>query len=559
MDESEQKEFMTSPEPSEEKTFLETLQPDDIKRLYEDHQRLLVLYGFANTTSLILDPELLLHETMNVLFGLVKAERGAIFLFDERAQTLTQRLSRSRTTGDQGKEIVLSRTIIDQVFKERKGILTLDAKGDVRFQDSKSIQMENIRSAICVPMESQMRILGVLYIDSRLKEGGLSKEDLTLVSGLANQTAIALENVELVHRLHEERQRIEGILNGLTVGVVSIEEGGVISFLNPKARQILHHGGGELIGRSASSVLEAEDLRPLGELIQKARQSRTAISQQEVTLSYHGAPRVLEVSVVLVRQPGEQRVVALLEDVTEKRELSRQVSRTEKLRAIGEMAAGLIHEINNPLNIIFGRVQLLLMKKREDPEIQKAGEIIRQQVDRASKITDKLLNFAKQRPPEMRAVDPCGLLNDVLSAMENHFSDAKVTFVCHLPQRRCLIHADPSQLEEVFMNLTLNAIQAMPKGGVLTVEGTVQSQQILLSFRDTGVGIPPEYLPKIFIPFFTTKPHGTGLGLPVVHGIVEIHHGTLRVDSEVGRGTTFTVTFPLIREESIDDTNLGSG
>ena len=538
-------------------TFLETLQPDDIKRLYEDHQRLLVLYGFANTISLILDPELLLHETMNVLFGLVKAQRGAIFLFDERTRTLAQRLSRSRGQSDQGKEIVFSRTIIDQVFKDRKGILTLDAKSDARFQGSQSIQIENIRSCICVPLETQTRTLGVIYIDSRLQGGGLSKEDLTLVSGLANQTAIALENVELVQRLDQERKRIEGILNGLTVGVISIEERGEISFVNPKALQILHRASGDLTGRPVSFAFEAQALKPLGELIREARQSHTPISQRETVLSYHGAPQVLEVSVVLIQQPMEQRMIVLLEDVTEKRELSREISRTEKLRAIGEMTAGLIHEINNPLNIISGRVQLLLMKRREDPQIRKAGEIIRQQVERASKITEKLLNFAKQRPPGMRPVDPCRLLREVLNAMENQFSDARVALVSHLPETPCLIHGDPSQLEEVFINLILNAIQAMPKGGVLTIEGTLEPQQILLSFRDTGVGIPPEYLAKIFVPFFTTKPHGTGLGLPVVHGIVEAHRGTLKVESQVGQGTAFFVTFPSARKGEPDDANPG--
>ena len=537
--------------------FLETLQPNDIKRLYEDHQRLLVLYGFANTISLILDPELLLHETMNVLFGLVKAERGAIFLFDERIQRLAQRLSQSRGQSDQGKEIVFSRTIIDQVFKDRKGILTLDAKSDARFQGSQSIQIENIRSCICVPLETQTRALGVIYIDSRLQGGGLSKEDLILVSGLANQTAIALENVELVQRLNQERKRIEGILNGLTIGVISIEERGEISFVNPKALQILHRAGGDLTGRPVSSAFEAQALKPLGELVREARQSHTPISQRETTLSYHGAPQVLEVSVVLIQQPMEQRMVVLLEDVTEKRELSREISRTEKLRAIGEMTAGLIHEINNPLNIISGRAQLLLMKRREDPEIRKAGEIIRQQVERASKITEKLLNFAKQRPPGMRPVDPCLLLREVLSAMENQFADARVALVSHLPETPCLIHGDPSQLEEVFVNLILNAIQAMPEGGVFTVQCIQGEGQVLVSFRDTGVGIPPEYLAKIFVPFFTTKPHGTGLGLPVVHGIVEAHHGTLKVESQVGQGTSFFVTFPSARKGEADDANPG--
>lgn len=531
-----------------EETVLEALQPHDIQRLYEDHQKLLVLYGFANAISLMQEPEMILHETMNVLFGLVKAERGAVFFLDEKTQELLPKLTRERDKKEKAKEVTLSRTVLHYVLEERKGILSLDATTDARFQGSQSIQIENIRNVICVPMESPRRIFGILYVDSRLPEGGFSREDLTFVSALANQTAIALENVELLQRLDQERRRIEEILNDLTVGVLSIEENGALSFINPKAEKVLRQIRRDQTGQDVFPLLNTQELTPLHEVIREAQSRHLPVSQQEVAVFFYGAPRVLEVSIIPLDQLKERRLVVLLEDVTEKRELAREVTRTEKLRAIGEMAAGLIHEINNPLNIISGRAQLLFLKYRQDPEIQRAVGIIRGQVDRASQITEKLLNFAKQRLPQLQRLDLCRLLKEVLNTLEVQFAKANVALVCHIPRTPCLIQGDPAQLEEVVSNVTMNAIQAMPKGGTFTISCSEEDHQVAVRFQDTGIGIPQEQLSKIFVPFFTTKPHGTGLGLSVVHGIVEAHRGTIKIQSELGRGTTFCLTFPSAEE-----------
>ena len=209
------------------------------------------------------------------------------------------------------------------------------------------------------------------------------------------------------------------------------------------------------------------------------------------------------------------------------------------------MTAGLIHEINNPLNIISGRAQLLLFEKNEDPEVSKAARVIREQVDRASSITEKLLSFARQRPPKFQRLVLHEFLDKCLETMDNQFSSHNVHLEKRFAEVPLSIMGDAEQLEEVFINLVLNAIQAMPKGGQFTVSTRQDKEAAEVSFTDTGCGIPSEHLSKIFIPFFTTKSRGTGLGLSIVHGIMDNHGGSLKVHSQVGKGATFIVAIPL--------------
>jgi len=532
---------------SREEVIVETLGQEDLKRLLEDHKRLLILYGFANAISMILDIELLLHEAMNVVFGLVDAERGAIFLLDSKTGQLVRRVSRVKQSGDKGTDRVSKNEVIDLVLQEKKAVFTLDAIADSRFEKSRSVQSQNIRSCMCVPLASQHRVLGILYVDSRLQTGNFSKEQLTLVSGIANQTAVALENIESVHRLKEERKRVEDILKALPVAIISIDETGVISFANPQAGKLFGIPEEDCLGHLYSSFFEAHSCSPLQDLVASALQEGRGVILEEVTCGGSEKEMLLQINIVLLREGIAQKgVLVALDDVTEKKRLEREIANSEKLSAIGEMAAGLIHEINNPLSIISGRAQLLVFEKGKDAEIKRAATLIREQVDRASAITDKLLNFARQKSPQLSCLSLHEFLTQCLETMEEQFVSKKVSVEKKFSDVSMTVMGDREQLEEVFVNLARNAIQAMPQGGrfIVTTQREMGNAVILLT--DAGCGIPPEHLSKIFIPFFTTKSRGTGLGLSIVHGIVKNHGGTLRVESQVGKGSTFILTLPLM-------------
>jgi len=532
-----------------EEAVVETFDKKDLQRLLKDHHKLLILYGFANAVSTILDRDLLLNEAMNVVFGLVNAERGAIFLIDPKSGKLIEAASRSRESGDKKSDAILNNAIIEKMIREGKTILTADAMNDSRFKTYDSIKHQKIRSCLCIPLESQHHILGFLYIDHRQKAGSFSKEESTLLTGILSQTAVAIENIESVRSLKEERKRVERILKALPVAIVSITQEGEISFVNPKAEKLFDVPANHCVSYSYQSFLKVQGLDPLLRLITHALQEGEAVAPKEIACGKGEKKLLLLVNIVPLREGLVQKgVLVALEDITEKRKLEYDIQNAEKLTAIGEMTAGLVHEINNPLNIISGRAQLLLLDNGKDPEATKAAKIIREQVDRASSITEKLLNFARQRMPQLQPISLEEVIRHFLETMEGQFSAKHVTVEEKYEETPIWVIGDSEQLEEVFMNLGWNAIQAMPQGGRITIEAHSEGEYANIRFSDTGVGIPEEHLKKLFLPFFTTKSHGTGLGLSIAHGVVKNHRGTLEVESQEGKGTTFLLTLPLKEE-----------
>ncbi len=527
--------------------IFETLGAEDLKRLLEDHQKLLILYGFANAISVILDREVLLNEAMNVIFGLVKAERSAIFLWDPKTGKPVKGVSRDRQTEKKADDLFLGNPIIERVIKECKPILSPDVMKDPRFQENPFIQRHQIRSCLCVPLESQHHVLGILYADNR-EPHCFSKEELTLASGIATQTAVALENIESVHRIKEERRRVEGILKTLPLAILSINEEGIISFVNSKAEKLFNVSAKECLGRSYAAFLEGRLFGPLLELIGPALREGGKVKPEEITCGNSEKPLLLQINIVPLEEGMQRGILVVLEDITEKRTLEQDILNAEKLSAIGEMTAGLVHEIVNPLSIISGRAQLLQLEDGKDPAVSKAARVIQEQVERASSITERLLSFARQKPPTLRPVALHQLLEKYLEVMEEQFASNKIRVERMFANTPLAIMGDSEQLEEVFDNLARNAIQVMPEGGCFTVRTERYNGTVEVSFTDTGCGIPPEHLPKLFIPFFTTKSRGTGLGLSIVHGIVKNHGGEMKVQSQPGKGSTFTVILPLKEE-----------
>jgi PAS domain S-box-containing protein len=218
---------------------------------------------------------------------------------------------------------------------------------------------------------------------------------------------------------------------------------------------------------------------------------------------------------------------------------------SEKLAALGKLSAGIAHEINNPLSIISGHTQILLMDKTSDSaELKRILEIIKKQVDRASSITDQLLQFSKRVKPKLKKSDLNEVLKDILAFLKQQLAQDNIKIVKQLSSKPVFAYVDSLQIQQVFLNLISNASQAMPEGGKLTISTTVRDSNIEIKFTDTGWGIPKKNLSKLFEPFFTTKSNGAGLGLSIVYGILKAHKGEIKVKSQEGKGTTFTIVLP---------------
>lgn len=228
-------------------------------------------------------------------------------------------------------------------------------------------------------------------------------------------------------------------------------------------------------------------------------------------------------------------------------EIEEQLRRADRLSALGELSAGMAHEIRNPLGSIRGTAEILQDAFDASDARHEFSRILIREVDRLNSVVQNFLNFAKPTEGDRGLVDPLRVLREVVELTNRQAVQSGVMTELRL-QGAPGVAGDAGQLKQAFLNLVLNAFQAMPEGGRLTLESRVEAGRLLLEFRDTGKGIVPENLDRIFNPFFTTRPDGTGLGLAITHRIVQGHRGTLSVVSQSGLGTTFTLSFPLLKE-----------
>ena len=229
-----------------------------------------------------------------------------------------------------------------------------------------------------------------------------------------------------------------------------------------------------------------------------------------------------------------------------------QVRRADRLSAIGQLAAGLAHEIRNPLSSIDGAAEVLEPGGESEEVRRETLGIIRKECARLFRLLTNLLDFARPREPERRAVHVPRVLDSVIELVR-HSGGKRITFSRDAPDNLPPLLCDEEQLAQVILNLTINAVHAMPEGGEVRLKAQRHDAGILIQVQDEGVGIPPEHLENVFDPFFTTKDEGTGLGLSVVHQIVTQHGGSVNVEPNAGaKGMTFSLFFPRAGEDSRD-------
>ncbi|TAM39170.1 PAS domain-containing sensor histidine kinase [bacterium] len=242
--------------------------------------------------------------------------------------------------------------------------------------------------------------------------------------------------------------------------------------------------------------------------------------------------------------------IFIAKDITERKKMEYQAYQAEKLAALGQLSAGIAHEINNPLLVISGRVELLKNEK-DGQKLIKGLNLIDNQAQRIRRLMDSILKFARKTTPAFKDIDVNEVIDLVLpliccNALPAVEIEIKKEFEKNMP----LIKGDPHQLQEVFLNLLINAYQSMPEGGTVRITtSNLDGLYAQVRIRDTGTGIPAHHLKNIFMPFFSTKDYGTGLGLSISHNIIKSHNGSIEVESQVGKGSTFTVKLPFIQKE----------
>ncbi len=371
---------------------------------------------------------------------------------------------------------------------------------------------------------------------------------------------LAAKNRELKKSLREKEEAqsyLKTILECLPCGVLVQDEEGRLNLSNPVAAELL----GLAVSRGGRPRKKTRPLHhtPLGPYFEASAQARPEGRESEFCFPVDGKPRVVAASGTALKSASGQRIGTLhiLRDITDIKVLEEQNKRGERLSAMGEMAVELAHEIRNPL----GSIELfasLLEKELPEGDARRWAENIRIGSRSLNNIVSNMLHFANPLLPAFAHVDVHDLIREVLGFTDLIMNQRGVNVQRQLNAADPLIRGDRELLKQMILNLILNAMQAMPSQGSLTIRtrnveafpSGKPGPGFELTIQDTGIGIPPENIGRIFDPFFTTNKSGTGLGLSVVHQIVDRHSGYVHVSSSVNIGTTFTMVFPAARPDS---------
>ncbi len=401
------------------------------------------------------------------------------------------------------------------------------------------------------------RTIAVIGLGRTLGGDFLSSEDVELLESLASYIGIALQNASLYARLEEkivEFERLkefnENIVESINVGIFAIDLGDRIESWNAQMEAMYALSRAEAIGQTLGAVFPLEFIDALEGFRGEAgvhhlyKFPLTTRAGEQRTANIAVAPLLSRDFVPVGR-------IVLVDDITERVALENQLAQADKLSSIGLLAAGVAHEINTPLAVISSYAQMLSKQLRSDARLGPVLDKITQQSFRAAEIANGLLNFSRTSTTEFRSTDLNQVIRETLSLLEHQFKTAQILVDLDLAEELPPINGNPGKLQQVFLNLLLNAKDAMPGGGRLRV-ATLANGHVEALVSDSGSGIAPEHLKRIYDPFFTTKNmlgerRGTGLGLAVSYGIIQEHAGKIHVESAIGAGTTFHLEFPLLR------------
>jgi two-component system sensor histidine kinase HydH len=344
-------------------------------------------------------------------------------------------------------------------------------------------------------------------------------------------------------KLQDTSAFADEVVSNLPVGLIATGSDGRITFLNEAAEKITGLSRDAARGKRPEEVVAS----PWCELKDILDQGGTVLEREmECSFSDNKAVPLSASASRIVNEEGEfVGTILILRDLGEVRRLQEEVRRKEKLAALGNLAAGVAHEIRNPLSSIKGFATYFGTKFPEGSEDRESAGVMIREVDRLNRVISELLEFARPSELRLRPTEVNELLRHSLRLIEPDAKAKKIEVRFSPTEGLPSVAIDPDRFTQALLNLYLNAIQAMDGGGVLSVSSSAgQDGEIRTQVADTGAGIQAEDLDKIFDPYFTTKPRGTGLGLPIVHKIVEAHGGEIRVKSVVGRGTVFTILIP---------------
>jgi two-component system NtrC family sensor kinase len=516
-----------------------------------DYRRTLVEFGRTLTAGVHLEP--MLASLLDRISQALLVDRMAIFVEDAAAPGRFV-LARSVGAAWDGS---LDLGFLGTLVSEGRGYLFFESSDAPGLGPEERRTVDQLGLNYFLACRVHDRTVAVLGLGKTVDGDYLSSDDLSLLFTMAGYIAIAIENGRLYSSLEQKATQVErlkdfseNIVESLSVGVLTTDLDGRIESWNSFLEQRFGVTREGAVGRLIEDVLPPE---LAAEIAFSGDLERGVSSIYKLPLRTVAEEIVVNVAIAPLRgKAGEQlgRLV-LLDDITERVRMEEQIRQTEKLSSLGLLAAGVAHEVNTPLAVISNYAQMLARQIGTDDPRQLLVDKIVKQTFRASEITGNLLNFSRAAGSTFADVDLNAVIRDTLALVRHPLNSSQVQVDLMLDSSLPPIFGNANRLQQVFLNLFLNARDAMPSGGRLTVVSARSNSHVEIHVSDTGHGIRPEHVNRVFDPFFTTKipGQGTGLGLAVSYGIVREHGGKVELESHPGRGTSFRLEFPASRKE----------
>ncbi|HEX5875412.1 MAG TPA: ATP-binding protein [Pyrinomonadaceae bacterium] len=537
------------------KTFLQ----EQVDRVFYgeryDLRNSLLDFGRTLSATTALDP--LLDALVSRLQQVLNVERVAIFI-ESRNSTSGYEVARAAGLPSQ----IVAPPDFREMIRVRSAETGIVRADDIDL-DLNSDTTVSVRRALhyFVPCVVRGRMVAVIGLGRSVDGAMLSSEDVEILRTVSGYVAVAIEN-SLLYMDQQERagelkhlkEFNESIIESINVGLLAVNLDGCVTRLNSALEHILDLRRDAAVGKRVEDLFSDDFADTLKQVLGK---DGWGLKEIRNIYKLHTATRanrslVLNIALAPLQDAqGQTGALVVLEDVTARTSLEEQLQQREKLSSIGLLAAGVAHEVNTPLTGVSSYTQMLLgMLNDNDPKhalLQK----VRTQAERATNIVNNLLNFSRTgSATEFGEIDVARVLDDTLQLLEPQLRRSQIEIVRRYDDDAPEVFANAGKLQQVFTNLILNARDAIPDGGKIIVStGTAEDGSLIAEISDTGIGIAPENVAKIYDPFYTTKGvgQGTGLGLAVSYGIIQEHTGRISVDSEPGQGTTFRITLPSAR------------
>lgn len=414
--------------------------------------------------------------------------------------------------------------------------------------------LHDLGGDIALPLAGDHTLLGLLIVGPKRSGDPYFADDIDLLETLVGQAAIATKNAQLYGEVVLVNEYVDNILSTMESGLIAVNADGAISLFNPAAERLTGIQRSDTHGLSFRSLPIA-----LASPLQSTLEHRAPRSQFETSLQgTHGTTIPLVCSTAILTHKGSATHGALIvfSDLTRLKDLEREKRRAERLASFGALASGVAHEIKNPLVAIRTFAELLPERFTDTDFREDFAKVVVREIDRIDDLVGRLRGIAGTAPQQVGSVDIREPITDTLRLLRAQLEQTRTTAFCDFKDLQPFVAVEETQLKQLFLNMFLNAIEAMVRGGDLTVHvyrrNPPNAQWVTVSVSDTGPGIPDAVKGNVFEPFFTTKPRGSGLGLAVCRAIADANRGTIRAENRTDRsGATVTVEFPAASDPAI--------